>query len=227
MKPEIIVALDVDSLKEAKQLINLLYPKIKLFKVGIHLFTAAGTRIIDFINQKGAQVFLDLKFFDIPNTVAHAVRRAVYLKVKMLTLHIMGNEEMLKQAVKMARLESRRLKIKKPLLIGVTILTSKKTNPQNVLILAKKGIACGLDGVVCSVRELPLLRSRIKKRFYAVTPGIRPNIISGDDQKRTATVAEAIKAGSDFIVVGRPVLKAKDPLLAAQEIIAQIKKVSG
>lgn len=212
-KAEIIVALDVDSLQRAKYFVNKLYPKIKIFKVGSQMFTAYGPKVVEFIRNRGAEVFLDLKFLDIPNTVANAVRSAVRLKVKMMTLHISGGEETLTRAVQAARKESRKLKIKKPLLIGVTVLTSQKASPQQVLKLAKLGIDCGLDGVVCSVREAAHLRKYIGKRFVIVTPGIRPKAAVGkDDQKRVATVDQAIKAGSDYLVVGRPILEAKDPL---------------
>jgi len=221
-KPEIILALDVDTIDEAKYFINKLYPRIKIFKVGIHLFTACGPKIIEFIRKKGAEVFLDLKFFDIPNTVAAAVREAVNLRVKMLTMHILGDQDMLKQAVKAARQEAGRLRVKPPLLIGVTVLTSKETTSSDVLILARVGIESGLDGVVCSVREIPLLRSKIKRRFVAVTPGIRPGRSGHDDQKRVATVGEAVSTGSNFLVIGRPILRAKDSLQAAEELLKDI-----
>ena len=220
MKPEIILALDVDSLQKAKYFVNKLYPKIKIFKVGVQLFTAFGPKIVEAINKKGAEVFLDLKFFDIPNTVANAVRQAVRLKVKMLTLHILGDEEMLRQAVAAAKDEARRLRIKRPLLIGVTVLTSKEANSSDVLTLAKIGLESGLDGVVCSVREAASLRKKINKKFVIVTPGIRPAGVSRNDQKRTATVAEAVRAGSDFLVIGRPILEAKDPVKVAEGLRA-------
>jgi orotidine-5'-phosphate decarboxylase len=209
----------VDSFAKAKYFVNKLYPKIKIFKVGIQLFTHAGPKIVEYINKKGAQVFLDLKFFDIPHTVANAVRQAVRLKVKMLTLHILGDADMLKQALKAAKEEARRLRAKRPLLIGVTVLTSKETVSSDVLILAKIGIECGLDGVVCSAREAALIRREIKKKFLIVTPGIRPEGTISYDQKRTATVKEAIKAGSDFLVIGRPILEAKDPLKVIKQLL--------
>jgi orotidine-5'-phosphate decarboxylase len=220
-KAKIILALDVDNFKKAKYFVNRLLPKIKIFKVGMQLFTACGLEAVEFINKKGAEVFLDLKFFDIPNTVAHAVRSCVRHKVKMLTLHILGDEEMLRQAVAAAKDESKRLRIKRPLLIGVTVLTSKEANPSDVLTLAKIGIECGLDGVVCSAREARYLREQIKKKFIVVTPGIRADGAVKNDQKRTATLSEAIAAGSNFLVIGRPILKAKDPLKAASELLKQ------
>jgi len=216
MKAEIILALDVDSLSQARYFVKKLYPQVKIFKVGAQLFTALGPKIIAMINQAGAGVFLDLKFFDIPHTVAAAVRQAVRHRVKMLTLHILGDEEMLKASVAAAKDEAKRLKVKRPLLIGVTVLTSKETNSSDVLTLAKLGIECGLDGVVCSAREAKNLRDRIKTKFIIVTPGIRPKGAGKNDQKRTATVSQAIQAGSNFLVVGRPILEAKDPLKAVQ-----------
>ena len=170
------------------------------------------------INKKGAEVFLDLKFFDIPNTVAQAVRAAVRHRVKMLTLHILGDEEMIRAAVSAAKDEARTLKTKKPLLIGVTVLTSKEANSSDVLTLAKMGIECGLDGVVCSAREAGILRDKIRSKFVIVTPGIRPKGAGKNDQKRTATVSEAIQAGSNFLVIGRPILEAKDPLKVLQSL---------
>ena len=222
MRPEIILALDVDSLKKVKYLVNKLYPIIKNFKVGSQLFTACGPKVIEVINKKGANVFLDLKFFDIPNTVAHAVRNATRLKVKMMTLHILGDEEMIKEAISSARDEAKKLRIKKPLLIGVTVLTSKEAKSSDVLTLARLGIECGLDGVVCSAQEVRMLREEIKKKFIIVTPGIRSKGGLTNDQRRTATVSEAVKAGSNFLVVGRPILESKDQKEAAREMAGEI-----
>jgi orotidine-5'-phosphate decarboxylase len=137
----------------------------------------------------------------------------------MLTLHILGDEEMLKAAISAAKEESKRLKLKRPLLIGVTVLTSKEAHASDVLTLAKIGIESGLDGIVCSAREAAFLRQKIKRRFLIVAPGIRPKTAVRYDQKRTATAAEAIRAGADFMVVGRPILEAKDPLKAVKELI--------
>lgn len=215
---KLILALDVDDFTKAKYFVNKLYPKIRIFKVGCQLFTACGPKVVELINKKGAEVFLDLKFFDIPNTVAQAVRQAVRLKVKMLTLHILGDEEMLKAAIKARNEESRRLRVKPPLLIGVTVLTSKEASSDDVFTLARLGIECGLDGVVCSAKEARFLRQKIKQKFLIVTPGIRPRGAPRDDQKRTVTAQDAIKAGSNFLVVGRPILSAADPASMAEEI---------
>jgi orotidine-5'-phosphate decarboxylase len=215
---KIILALDVDNFNQAKYFVNKLYPAIKIFKVGIQLFTACGPKIVEFINKKGGKAFLDLKFFDIPNTVANAVKQAVRLKVAMLTLHILGDEDMLKLSVSAAKNEASRLKIKKPLLIGVTVLTSKSANFNDVLTLAKLGLDCNLDGVVCSAQEAQLLRQEIKRKFLIVTPGIRLEKEIKDDQKRTASFKDAINSGSDFLVIGRPILRAEDPLKAVKDL---------
>lgn len=221
-RPKVVLALDVDTLKEAKSFLDRLYPKINIFKVGSQLFTAYGPRIIEMLHQKGAQVFLDLKYFDIPNTVAKAVAAAVRQKVKMLTVHISGGKEMLKAAVFSAREQARVSKLSRPLLIGVTVLTSKNAKTEEILALAKMGVNCGLDGVVCSVNEAAVLRKKIKKNFIIVTPGIRLNDSVKDDQKRIATANQAVKAGSDFLVIGRPILKADNPLVTVEELLGDL-----
>jgi len=219
---KVVLALDVDTIGEAKKLVDNLYPKINIFKVGSQLFTAYGPKVIEMLHEKGAQVFLDLKYFDIPNTVAKAVAAAARLKVKMLTLHISGGKEMLEAAVVSAKEQEKTSKINRPLLIGVTVLTSKNAKAEEVIALAKMGINCGLDGIVCSVNEAAILRSKIKNDFIIVTPGIRLNDSVKDDQKRVATVSQAVRAGSNFLVIGRPILKAKDPLLTAEELLGDL-----
>lgn len=219
-EPSIILALDVENLAKAKHFVDKLYPAVKIYKIGVQPFVGFGPEAIKFIRKKGGEVFLDLKFFDIPHAVAQAVRQAVRLRVKMITLHILGDEEMLKTAIKACNEEAKKLKIKPPLLIGVTILTSKEANSSDVLTLARIGLECGLDGVVCSAREAKFLRARLKRKFLIVTPGIRPHsLLTKDDQKRTVTAREAIRAGSDFLVVGRPILEARDPLSVVKELL--------
>lgn len=218
---KIIVALDVDNFSKAKYFVKKLYPAVKIFKIGSQIFTAQGPKAVEYINKIGGEVFLDLKFHDIPNTVASAVKEAVGLKIKMMTLHTSGGREMLEAAVRAADSESKKLKIKKPLLIGVTVLTSQETTPDEVLRLAKLGISAGLDGVVCSVKEAAMLRAKINDKFVIVTPGIRPLDMALADQKRVATPLDAVRAGSDFLVIGRPILEAKDPL----KVINDIKKI--
>jgi orotidine-5'-phosphate decarboxylase len=222
MNNKLIVALDVKTCKEAKRFVVRLFPKVKIFKIGPALFTAFGPKALELVRKKGAEVFLDLKFHDIPNTVASAVKQAVRLKVKMLTLHVCGGEEMLKRAAEAAKEEAAKLKIKKPILLGVTVLTSDKesANARKLVLerarLAKKS---GLDGIVCSVREAKAVRKACGRGFIIVTPGIRPKGAQAGDQKRVATAKDAFAAGTDYIVVGRPVLEAKDPLEAVKNIL--------
>jgi orotidine-5'-phosphate decarboxylase len=223
---KLIVALDVNNCKEAKHFLDCLYPGVKIFKIGPILFTAYGPKAVELIRKKGAEVFLDLKFHDIPNTVANAVRQAAGLKVKMLTLHTSGGEEMLERAAKAAKEEADKFKIKKPVLLGITVLTSdkSKTNTKaEVIRRAKLAKKSGLDGVVCSVQEAAAVRKACGNNFVIVTPGIRPKGSDAGDQKRVATASEAFKAGADYIVVGRPILEAKDPLAAAKNIIKELE----
>jgi orotidine-5'-phosphate decarboxylase len=221
---KLIVALDVNTFKEAKRFVDRLFPKIKIFKIGPILFIACGPKAVELARKKGAGIFLDLKLHDIPNTVANAVRQATRLRVKMLTLHTCGGEEMLKKAAEAAREEAAKLKIKKPVLLGITVLTSDKesANTQKAVLeralLAKKS---GLDGVVCSVHEAAAVRKACGKDFIIVTPGIRPKGGEAGDQKRVATAKDAIAAGVDYIVVGRPVLEAADPLKAVEALFKE------
>jgi orotidine-5'-phosphate decarboxylase len=222
---KLILALDVDKLDKAEQIIDNLFPAIKIFKIGPVLFTAHGTKIIELIHKKNSQVFLDLKYHDIPHTVAAALRQAVRLKIKMLTLHIAGGQEMLKAAVEAAKDEADKIRITRPLLLGITVLTSDKKEEDTskvVLERAKLAQGAGLDGVVCSVHEAAAVRQACGENFIIVTPGIRPRGAEQGDQKRVATAREAIKAGADFIVVGRPILEAADPRQAAEAIIKEL-----
>jgi len=224
-KPEIILALDVDTLEKAQDFVDKLYPKIKTFKVGSHLFTAYGPRIIDLLHKKEAEVFLDLKYFDIPNTVSSAVAAAVNLKVKMLTLHICGGQAMLEAAVRGAEEKAQELNIRKPLIVGVTRLTSDDNNQytlEEVLKAAKFAKDSGLDGVVCSALEAAKVREDCGADFIIVTPGIRSSKDPLNDQKRTANVKQAIKAGSNFLVIGRPILEAKDPIAKTEELLGEL-----
>ena len=214
-KTELIVALDVDSCKKAMQLVNALYPKVKFFKVGSQLFTACGPQILKDIYRKGARAFLDLKFHDIPNTVKKAVESAKKLNVFMLTMHLSGGLEML-QAAAIIR--------NKPKLVGVTILTSQKIGnmDKKVLSLAKVAKKAKLDGIVCSVHEAAKVRRSCGKSFLIVTPGIRPKGSAAGDQKRVATATDAVRAGANYIVVGRPIIKAKNPKKVAIDIIKEL-----
>lgn len=247
---KLIVALDVDTLEKAKHFVDILYPTVKLFKVGSLLFPAWGTDVVRMIGEKGGRVFLDLKFLDIPNTVYGATAsgtsscvaalsipsglvekktedhttKHLCFPVFMMTLHALGSLEMLRGGVKGAESKAAELGIKKPLLVGVTVLTSEVAAVGEVLERARKAKKAGLDGVVCSVHEAAAVKEACGRDFIVVTPGIRPEGYKTDDQKRKATAQEAMDAGADFIVVGRPILEAKDPLRAAQEISSSHKQ---
>jgi orotidine-5'-phosphate decarboxylase len=226
IKPKLILALDVDTAGKAGHFVKILYPVVKIFKVGLKLYTAFGPKIIKEIEACGADVFLDLKFNDIPNTMADAVKEALKNKVSMLTVHTLSGPSALKEVSKAARGTKTRI-------LGVTILTSICQNflndlkiqrplSEEVLYLAKMAKRCGLSGVVCSVHEAKQIRKACGKNFIIITPGIRPKGAGKNDQQRAATPAEAKKSGANFIVVGRPILDANDPLKAAQKIIEEL-----
>ncbi|MBU1148336.1 MAG: orotidine-5'-phosphate decarboxylase, partial [Candidatus Omnitrophica bacterium] len=198
-----------------------------IFKVGSQLFTVCGPEAINMVKKKGAQVFLDLKFHDIPNTVREAVIAGTVSAV-MMTVHIKGGREMLEAAVKGATDKAKELNIDRPSIIGVTRLTSGKnesTTEQDVMDAARCARDAGLDGVVCSVHEAGRIRKEFGKDFLIVTPGIRPKGYPSDDQSRIATAKQAVEAGADFIVVGRPIIKAEDPKKVAEDIAEEISQV--
>jgi len=244
-KTQLIAALDVDTLKEVRDLLDQLKDSVDIFKVGSQLFTSCGPAAVRFIEAQGKKVFLDLKYHDIPNTVASAVKAAVHLSVAlersqdyfnrkppksrglfMFTVHTTGGLEMMKTAVDAARQQAEAIKVNRPLIVGVTVLTSEEKRDNilaSVLKRAEMAKAAGLDGVVASVEEAAFLRKEFGKEFVIVTPGIRPQGSGAQDQKRVATPKEAARQGSDYIVVGRPIVKAKDPLAAARAILAEIE----
>jgi len=218
MKSKLIVALDVDSFDRAAALVRELRDVVEVFKVGSQLFTRVGPRIVDYVREQGRQVFLDLKFHDIPNTVAKAVESATALEVAMLTLHTVGGEEMLRAA---ARVPGH------PVLLGVTVLTSVAGNvADEVVRRARLAVACGLEGVVASPHEIRLLRQAVGETPLIVTPGIRPAGGAKDDQKRVMTPAEAVAAGASYIVVGRPIVEAAQPAEAAGHVVAEMAGAS-
>lgn len=214
MKSKLIVALDVDGFDRAAALVRALRDVVEVFKVGSQLFTRVGPRIIELIRAEGRQVFLDLKFHDIPNTVAKAVESATALQVAMLTLHTVGGAEMLKAAAAVPG---------RPRLLGVTVLTSVAGDVQDeVLRRAKLAVECGLDGVIASPEEIVPLRQALGADFLIVTPGIRPAGAECGDQKRVMTPAEAVGAGASYIVVGRPIVADRQPADAARRIVAEM-----
>ncbi len=210
-----ILALDVFDLKKAEKLIKDLSPYIDVYKVGPILFLQSGKEVIKMINDLGKKVFLDLKFHDIPATVQRAVQSARDLGVYSLTVHSCGGEEMLKLATSV---EAR------PKIWAVTVLTSQKTTPEEVARRAKLAKDCGVDGVISSPLEIETIKASCGKEFEVVTPGIRP-VNLNDDQKRVATPESAVKAGANFIVVGRPIIAAENPVEAAKNIYESIKEV--
>lgn len=220
---KLIVALDLDNLEKAEELVDKLYPKVKYFKVGSQLFTNCGPEIIKFIKRKKAKVFLDLKFHDIPNTVASAASLATRLEVDIFNLHACGGTEMMKAALTASEKEAEKLKIKRPKIIAVTVLTSQKSSIEEVLKYASLAKQAGLDGVVASAQEAKAIREKMGKDFIIVTPGIRPGSFNKkDDQKRIATPKEAVENGADYIVVGRPIIEAENPVKVTDEILKEI-----
>lgn len=232
-KDKIIFALDVEHFREAQHWVNLLKDRIGIFKVGKQLFTHAGPKVIDMIRQKGQKVFLDLKFHDIPNTVAKAGEEATKLNVTMFNLHALGGFEMMKKTVETSRAMAKSLSIPKPLILAVTLLTSmdegmlKEVGIQGPLVeqvgrLALLSMKAGVDGVIASPQEIGIIRERCGNKYLIVTPGIRLPTDKKDDQKRTLTPKEAILAGANYLVVGRPIREAKDPIEAVQRIMEDI-----
>ncbi len=232
----LMVALDVDTFEKAQKLIDELSDHIDIFKIGSQLFTAYGPFVTRYVQAKGKKVFLDLKFHDIPNTVASAVKSAVSLSVSpnqdrnfaplfMMTVHTQGGEEMLKAAAQAAKEQAALLGVQRPLIVGVTVLTSQaKTDNLDQIVLERATLAkaCGLDGIVASVEEAAMVRKALGKDFIIVTPGIRPAGADVGDQKRVATPAIALASGSNFLVIGRPIVADKNPKQAAINILEEI-----
>jgi orotidine-5'-phosphate decarboxylase len=226
--PRVIVALDYPDARSAAELASRLDPELCRLKVGKELYTAAGPSLIEKLRASGFGVFLDLKFHDIPSTVAGACVAAAELDVWMINVHALGGRAMMEAA--RAALSRRRAP---PKLVAVTLLTSMGVTdmeeiglaggPQEaVLRLARMTQACGLDGVVCSAQETAALRRQLGGEFCLVTPGIRPAGAPQDDQERVATPRQAIAGGADYIVIGRPITRASDPLAALRAICSEI-----
>jgi len=231
----LIVALDVDTEAKALALINELKDEVRTFKIGFELFSSCGPSIVKKASAIGCRIFLDLKFHDIPNTVSKASVSATRLGVFMLNVHAMGGYDMMKKAADAVKAEAEALKIERPKVVAVTVLTSMDENElkkvgisdtmnSEVLRLAKLAQSAGLDGVVASVPEARLIRETLGRDFLIVTPGIRPAGSATGDQKRVATPQEAIAGGADYIVVGRPITEAKDPAEAAKKVLEEIDR---
>jgi len=236
LKPEerLIVALDVDTEKKALEIVDKLKNDTRFFKVGFELFSSCGPSIVAKVMGKGCEVFLDLKFHDIPNTVAKAAASITRLGAFMFNVHGLGGHEMMKKANAASLAEADKLKIAKPKIIAVTVLTSmdedalKKVGVEagvkkEVIRLAHLAKESGLDGVVASPEETSLIRDALGPDFLIVTPGVRPLWAAAGDQKRITTPSEAVRRGADFIVVGRPITDAPDMVEAAGKIIEEIR----
>ena len=237
-KDKLIVALDLPSAAAAAQLAEELRGRAGLFKVGSELFTAEGPVLVHYLVANGIKVFLDLKFHDIPNTVRAATREATRMGVIMLNVHASGGRAMMAAAAESAREASSALRMPRPLVLGVTVLTSLTGEDlkeigmggapgEAVERLARLAQSAGLDGVVASPREITVIRRACGPNFVIVTPGIRPATAEVNDQARIATPASAIQACADFLVVGRPITSAQDPATAAEAIVAEMGRALG
>jgi orotidine-5'-phosphate decarboxylase len=232
----LIVALDCSTLPEVRALLRVLKGRVGCFKVGLQLYTAAGPGVVREIVRAGERVFLDLKFHDIPNTVAGAVAEAVGLGADFIDIHASGGEEMMRAAASAVRKAWRGLDgggRSRPKLIGVTVLTSLDREAlaatglrapvgRQVLRLAGLAQAAGLDGVVASGREVAAVRKAFGPSFLTIVPGIRPAGAALGDQRRATTPARAVLSGADYIVIGRPITEAEDPASAADAIVAEM-----
>ena len=230
LEPRVIVAIDDSIIEQARAQVDLLTPELCHLKVGSILFARYGQTFVEELIQKGYRVFLDLKFHDIPQTVAGACQAVAELGVWMMNIHIAGGRAMLKTVVDM--LQSMPLK-KRPFLMGVTILTSLDNNdlkslgihdelPAVVSRMAALAKESGLNGVICSSQEAALLRKKFDRDFLLVTPGIRLETDEKNDQKRTMTPGEAIEAGSDYLVIGRSITRSKNPLKTLEVVNKEI-----
>jgi len=236
MKEKICLALDVDTFQEAERLSKRLHKWIGTFKIGSQLFTSEGRKVVEAIQKTGANVFLDLKYHDIPNTVVNSAKVATKMGVYMFDVHSLGGFNMMKAVTEQVREEAEKNNLRKPFILAITVLTSmseedlKSDLLVNVSLtdyithLASRAQRAGLDGVVCSPKEIKLIRKACGDDFVIVTPGIRPSwSVTKDDQKRITTPKEAIKNGANYIVVGRPILKADDPERAAAKLLEEIQ----
>ena len=233
IKQRLIVALDLADPAKARTLATLLAPEVGMFKVGKQLFVNAGPNIVRTIHDLGGEVFLDLKFHDIPNTAAAAAVEAARLGVRLFNLHVSGGREMMRQTAAAVEEVCGKEGLRRPAVLGVTVLTSLDGSdlealgiqggvPAQVVRLAGMAREAGLAGVVCSAREVPEIRRACGDSFMLVTPGIRPAGQQAGDQKRVMTPGDAVRAGIDFIVVGRPITAADDPVAAARSVVAEM-----
>lgn len=233
----IIFALDVGSWEEAQRFVEELGESVWGFKIGKELFTWMGPKVVEMVQERGSRVFLDLKYHDIPATVAKASAMATRLRVSMFNLHALGGKDMMRAAVEASHEVAQKEGLPIPAIVGVTVLTSLRggdlhavgiTLPleEEVLQLAVLAQQAGLDGVVASPLEIRPLRETCGEDMMIVTPGVRPSQGLHHDQARVMTPAEAIEAGADYLVIGRPIRDAADPLKATQEILQEIRSAT-
>ncbi len=235
IKKKLVLALDVEDINEAKNLVDIMSPYIGTFKVGLQLFCGYGLEIINYIKEKNSNFFLDVKLHDIPNTVQKAAFNVVKNGAVFFNVHSTGSIEMMRAAKKGALEASEKYNLKKPLILAVTILTSISEEVLNnelenklklkdfVIKLAKNAKLAGLDGVVASGKEIRVIKEACGEEFIVLAPGIRPKWSVKDDQKRIVTPYEAIKDGADFIVLGRAITKAEDKIDAIEKIYKEIQ----
>ena len=231
-KDRLIVALLADTMKDAEGLVKLLKSDVKIFEIGSPTFTALGPDVIKMIHNHGCRVFLDLKYHDIPSTVAKAVSTATKLGVAMLNVHASGGHHMLVRSVEAAQFAAGS-KAKMPKLIAVTVLTSMESLGdigvqfevrEQVVRLAKLSKECGLHGVQASPLEISPIRKACGEKLLIVTPGVRPIGSAAEDQRRISSPIMAIAAGADFLVIGRPIMQAKDPKAVVKQILKEISE---
>jgi orotidine-5'-phosphate decarboxylase len=228
-RDRLIVALDFPSLADATEMVGELVSSVSWFKVGAEIFTSCGPDAVAMVRAFGARVFLDLKYHDIPNTVGRAVASAARLGVSMLNVHIAAGEAALRAAAEAARSSTEPRTPDpgpRPLVLGVTVLTSHETDgPQVVVEAARLARACGLDGVVASARETVAIKEACGSEFVVVTPAIRPSSTPGFDQRRIVSPADAVAAGSDYLVIGRPITAASRPREAVETLLDEIDAI--
>jgi orotidine-5'-phosphate decarboxylase len=239
IRHRLIVALDVETFADAERLVRLLARDVGVFKVGKQLFLHSGPEVVRMIHRHGVDVFLDLKFHDIPHTVARAGVEAARLGVRFFDLHASGSFEMMERTHAEVTRVCRRESIRRPKILAVTVLTSLRKSDlrrvgvadeveDQVVRLARLARKAGMDGVVASPLEIARIRRECGRGFLIVTPGVRPARQDGtgdeDDQKRIMTPEEAMRSGADYLVIGRPIRDARDPLAAVQEVVAEMAR---
>jgi len=234
LKEKLVLALDVDNKEKAETLVKELKDYVGVFKVGKELFTAEGPSIFKMIRDNGGKIFADLKYHDIPNTVASAARTLVRHGVEIFNVHASGGYEMIKKTREAIEDEAAKLGVKRPIFLAVTVLTSlndddmkrikvSESAKEHVLTLAKLAKEAGADGIVCSPQEIEMIKREIGADFITLTPGVRPVWAAAGDQKRVMTPKEAVDKGTDYIVVGRPITGATDRIDAAKKIVMEME----